>query len=447
MERSPLRLDTLLLLLMVAIHGVNNTLYLGPPAVLLAGIYLALDLGFRSPHPRVAPWLFRIRLALATLAILFLAVLPLATLVAFRVLGEPGSDLFVTTRTIHDGALQTEAAVRFLLEGRNPYVDSYAQTLVARYPMWEEFQLNFNPAIYHYVYLPVTFMASIPFYLASQGFLGWYDQRIAYGLLFFLLLWLLPLMAREPAHKLGAAITVGLNPLMMGFLPVGLAAGINDYFVLSLVVLAVVLWRRGRLSLSAAAMALALASKQTAWFALPLWGILVWHSARQSTSPWAMMRPLIVLVLLSTMLILPFVLWSPGDFWDDTISYLSGSLATSFPIKGFGLSGILLAAGILPSSRAYFPFWVFQLLLGVPALLYAGWRLYQRGSLREFWFGYSILLFAVNYTSRYFHTNHLGYIVALLFLGFLADDRPPEHSQTRNGKSAFGRWPAGLPSQ
>lgn len=426
----PVRLDTLLIIFVVVIHGARNTDYLGAPVVLLAGLYLALDLGFPSPSPWLTPWLFRIRLALVAMGIFFLAVLPTATLVAFRVLEEPGSDLFITSRSMHDGALQTEEALRLVLQGKNPYAEDYAQTLVARYPMREEFRLNFNPAIYHYVYLPFTFLASVPFYLLSTGLLGWYDQRITYGFFFFLLLLLLPLMAREEEKKLGLLITIGLNPLMIGFLPVGLATGVNDYFVLALIVLALVFWQRGQFSLSALAMALAVAAKQSAWLALPLWAILVWRSLKPDKGGWAVIRPLVVLTLATTALIFPFLLWSPQDFLEDTIAYPSDSLDTSFPIWGFGLGGFLVTIGLLPSAGSDFPFWILQLAFGIPVLIYTAWRLYRRGSLGDFWLGYGALVLVVNFASRYFHTNDLSYIVALLFLGFLAESQALVGSQS-----------------
>ena len=78
----------------------------------------------------------------------------------------------------HDGGvIQTEEATKYVLAGENPYVEDYVDTPMA------EWGIEFRTALYHYPYLPWTFLFSAPFYLLSQAAIGWYDQRFVYLLL------------------------------------------------------------------------------------------------------------------------------------------------------------------------------------------------------------------------------------------------------------------------
>ena len=95
----------------------------------------------------------------------------------------------------HDGGvIQTEATIDYLLHGKNPYVEDYLKTPMAEWGINE-----FRTALYHYPYLPWTFLFSAPFKLLASGVIGWYDQRFVYLLLFALTLLLLPGLARS-AH-------------------------------------------------------------------------------------------------------------------------------------------------------------------------------------------------------------------------------------------------------
>ena len=79
-----------------------------------------------------------------------------------------------------------------MLQGRNPYVENYLSTPMAEWGINE-----FRTALYHYPYLPWTFLSSAPFRVLSRAAIGWYDQRFVYLLLFALTLLLLPGLARR----------------------------------------------------------------------------------------------------------------------------------------------------------------------------------------------------------------------------------------------------------
>ena len=72
---------------------------------------------------------------------------------------------------------------------------------------------RYRTALYHYPYLPWTFIASAPFYLAGQASVV-YDQRWLYLLLMAVALALSPRLAGDPRAKLALVAILGLNPIM-----------------------------------------------------------------------------------------------------------------------------------------------------------------------------------------------------------------------------------------
>ncbi|NOX63226.1 MAG: DUF2029 domain-containing protein, partial [Chloroflexi bacterium] len=164
----------------------------------------------------------------------------------------------------HDGGvIQTEITIDYFLSGRNPYIETYENTPMAEWGFPE-----FRTALEHYPYLPATFALSAPVKLLSDAFLGWYDQRFTYLLLFFLTLLALPaLAARRGPALLGLTMVIGLNPLM----GLDLVFGQNDSFVLAFIVFSFWFFRKKRLVLTSVSFGLACAAKPTAWFLAPFW--------------------------------------------------------------------------------------------------------------------------------------------------------------------------------
>ena len=68
---------------------------------------------------------------------------------------------------------------------------------------------------------------------------------------------------------------------------------------------------------------------------------------------------------------LPFFIADPGAFIDDTVKYGAGT----YKIVGYGLSAILIRAGILEDREGSYPFVLFALLLWLPLTV---WLLFQQ---------------------------------------------------------------------
>lgn len=327
----------------------------------------------------------------------------------------------------HDGGvIQTEATIEYLLSGRNPYVEDYLETPMAEWGISE-----FRTALYHYPYLPWTFLFSAPFRLAAVAFLGWYDQRFVYLLLFALTLLLAPGLAHTRDRKLLLVMLLGLNPIMGS----DIIYGQNDSFVLAWIVVSLWLWRRGRAGsrprgwglASAAAFGLACASKPTAWFLAPFYLLLV--AGGDPTDLWR--RPLLWLrrawraafpaLALFLAIVGPYVAWDPAALYDDVWRWSAGTSDTAYQIWGWGASNLLLALGWVADRFAYWPFWAPELLLGLPLMLILIKR--QAGDnapARACW-SYALFLFLFFFVSRFLNENYLGYILAFLALGALAD--------------------------
>jgi hypothetical protein len=350
----------------------------------------------------------------------------------------------------HDGGvIQTEATIDYLLQGRNPYVEDYVATPMAEWGINE-----FRTALYHYPYLPWTFLFSAPLRLLADRTIGWYDQRFVYLLLFALTLLLAPGLARRTESKLLLVMIIGLNPIMGS----DLIYGQNDSFVLAWVLLSLWLWGRGQQAphgsatagqamqtgspgqgapedragrgwmwASSAAFGLACASKPTAWLLLPFYLLLLaggdardlWRRpAAWLGRAWGRGWPALVVAVLA---IGPYLVWDPRAMFDDVWRWSNGTSPTAYQIWGWGASNLVLAAGWVKSRFDYWPFWLPQLIIGLPLLLLLLRRQAQENSpARAFW-GYGLFLLAFFFFSRFLNENYLGYVTAILAVGTLTD--------------------------
>lgn len=320
----------------------------------------------------------------------------------------------------HDGGvIQTEVTIQYFLAGKNPYIEDYLDTPMA------EWGIEYRTALYHYPYLPWTFLFSAPFYLLGGD---WYDQRFVYLLLFALTLGLAQALARTRREKLLAVMFIGLNPLMAS----DVIFGQNDSFVLFWVVLGVWLLPRSRRG-AALAYGLACASKSTAWFLAPFWSLFVLRAdwgERLIPPPerwlfllkrwWGQMWPLLAAM---AVVIGPWLLWSPGAMYDDIWRWSAGTAEHAYQIRGWGFSNFVLAGQFVPDRLAYWPFWITEIIIAAPLLLWLLWRQLRANTRGRMLYGYVALLFAFFYMSRFLNENYLGYLAAFLALALLIEDK------------------------
>ncbi|MCD6290103.1 MAG: hypothetical protein J7M34_06325 [Anaerolineae bacterium] len=383
--------------------------------------YLLVDLMADRLRQRTA---YRIKLALIWIIILVIVFAPTGKLILLRRQSGPAS-------YTHDGGvIQTEAVIKFFLQGKNPYVENYLNTPMA------EWGLDFRTALYHFPYLPWTFVFSTPFYLVSQAIIGWYDQRFVYLLLFALTLALVPKLASRARDRLILVMLLGLNPIMAS----DAIFGQNDSFILAWIVLSLWLWQRGRTEpaqnrrwwwiASAASYGLACASKPTAWFLAPFYALLLIDQERITWGDLPRLAGRILRraapgLILFLLLVLPYLLWNPAAMIDDVWRWSSGTAKTPYQIRGWGLANFVLALGLVESRLSYWPFWIPELIIALPILILTLARQMRRNELASACWGYGALLLGFLYASRFLNENYLGYILAFLALGAFASQHTP----------------------
>ena len=404
----PLQLDTLLLLVLITAHmwfnPVSNALI-----VVAVAVYVLLDLAFPEKGPamvkptRQQRVLFMTRLLIVYFVVATAAVLPTGLNIIQRRLDGPATHA-------HDGLIQTEIAIGYLLESKNPYTEDYDNTPMADFPGREP-PLTEAP-LYHNAYLPFLFLSAIPVYQLSQATLGWYDQRFVYLLAYFGVLLLLPQLAARPRDKLAVTVAFGLNFLFTFYL----ADGRNDVMILLGLMLATVLLARRKVAASGVVLGLTMATKHQAWFFLPFYllYLLPGRPARADIKrligqTWPMAVAVIAVIL-------PFLIWDAVAFIDDTVLYVSGSGTGSFPMKGWGFSTLLLAAGLIPTPESAFPFIIFELLFGLPVLLLALWRQWRNNTIQNVWLGFAVFSFTFQFFSRFFNDNYFVFVLQLLVI-------------------------------
>jgi len=413
-QTESLPIDSILMLVLgtVYVAGVNEAL--GALLMLPVASYILVDGLSRSKVLKTSlDRLFNLKLALVMLTIFLVVVLPTISWMVMRQATAPWQH-------IDDGAIQTEESIKYLLQGKNPYAEDYLGTPLAEWLHPIE-GVEENPALYHNAYLPFIYLFCTPFYVAIKHVTGWYDQRLVYLLLLVCTLWPLMQHAATPSRKLGLAIVFGLNFLSA---PHTVRGG-NDSFVWFWLIMSTYLLQRDKITLSALSLGLACASKQTAWLFVPFFLAYLWIKA-PSPGKCVFLRKAYPVLVVPLLVIIPFLLWDAGAFIEDTYLYLSGQAASSFPIGGFGLGGLLLALGFIKDRTVYFPFIVFQAVFCLPLLLFLLKRQLFDNTVKRCWLGYGLLFLSFSFFSRFINDSYLGIAVNALALGYLSEDSQME---------------------
>lgn len=311
--------------------GVLAAARVWPLAALVLLLGAAALASFHRTQSEAALWLL----------VVAVVVLPIAALIAIR---PPDA-------AVQDSLLLTDAAAGRLLHGADPYGHDYIDGAALR-AFWLP-EIPVNPLLAHFPYPPGMVLLALPLRLLGLS-AAWLWPP---GLL------VVALAARAAAGRPGL-VAAGLSPLL---LLDGLAL-FNDLFFLAAGLAAWALLRRGRTVEAGALAGLALCFKQPALVLAPslLW--LAWRQGRPALTRFVGGGATAMVLLVG-----PFLAWNPGAFVADTATYFYGSGVDSFPIRGPGLGGLLLASGALPSRWAAFSF-AFAQLAVLAAIMVVGWR-------------------------------------------------------------------------
>lgn len=319
---------------------------------------------------------------------------------------------------VHDIILQQEAAMRYLLVGKNPYKETYFGTPVEGFHYDEGGKPAINPALYHFVMPPWYLLFPFGFYFISTPILGYFDGRMPLVFLAFALFFLVFRWFKHKQVGQLAVVLLALSPATVDYV----IEGRSDVFALFWLVLALYLLDKKHVLWSGIVYGLALMSKQTIWFSLPFYLSYVWWKTggRRTIG-------ITIVGILATagILVAPFFLWDPKAYFESTVLYLSRGGPQGYPVAGYGWGMILWSFGIVKDFHAQHPFFLWQAIVGLPALFVLLRFLKQRPSISMVWFGYAAFLFVMWYFSRYFNNSHMGYLSSLFVLAgcFLLDEQ------------------------
>ncbi len=317
---------------------------------------------------------------------------------------------------VHDIILQLEAAIRYLVNGTNPYAATYFGTPLED---WHYSETEVNPALFHFVMPPFYLLFSLPFYGVSNILFGFFDGRLPLVFAFFGTLTILTLWVKPHVRPL-ALLLFAYNPGTLDYFMEGRSDFVMHVFLLwSLFML-----YKKRYMLSALVLALAFGVKQSIWPFFPLYWFYMYHQKKS-----AVLSSLIGFSIVFFILTVPFLLWDAQAFIDSTVLYLSASGQENYPISGYGFGMLMKEAGVITDIHGHFPFYLFQAGIGLPVLgLLLIW-LREKPTLQNLLFAFGIFLLVFWYFSRYFNNSHIGYISCILLTSYFLPSR--EHEKTK----------------
>lgn len=354
--------------------------------------------------------------------VLFLGIFLIGSYLGIQIAARSRSS--VPFAYLHDGGVQTEDAIAALRHGQNPYAIDYRDRAFGAFPESFSQATRANPAWTHYVYPPLHAVLGVPLAMVSDRLLGWFDIRILYSLAYVLFIAAAARLVRDSERRLSVLIMAIFNPIFLGFF----ITGFNDILFLAWIALGSVWLQRGRHGLAGAAFGLAVASKQTAWFLVPFFLIHLWFAVPAHERKKIFIHGCLSLVFVAGALMLPFFIWSPGNFIDDILRFGTGSATLSYPISGLGFSQILLALGGVASQWNFYPFWVWQTILGIPLLILLFFWQRRRPTVGRMLAAYGLFAFVMLFTSRYFNDSHINVFSMVFLLVYAASRRDVEQT-------------------
>ncbi len=304
---------------------------------------------------------------------------------------------------IHDIVLQQEIAIKYLLLGKNPYAEDYFGTPLED---WNYSDTEKNPALYHFVMQPFYTIFAIPFHVISGRLFGFFDGRIPLLFLFFMSLLFAHILVRDGEKKRQFLLLLAFNPAMLPYV----IEGRSDFFMFGFLLPSLYFLYKQKNIISSVFLALAFAVKQSAWPLFPFYVSYLWFKEKDKTK---VFQSIGIFVVIFGIIVLPFFLWDSKAFIYSTVLYLSGNAPNSYPISGYGFGMLLNQFGVIKSVKDQFPFAIFQLLIGMPLLIYLIRHLKKNLSVKYLILAYAIFLSVFWYFSRYFNNSHIAYLTLL----------------------------------
>jgi hypothetical protein len=297
---------------------------------------------------------------------------------------------------VNDSTYQIELAGVLVRHGHNPYGHDYTGSGLERfYPAAHNESPTEHPqvALTHFAYFPGAALTA-----AVWGVLpGPFDDYRLFVLLATIGCALAVLAFDAPiAVRLAVGTALAASPLLVR----GAWFGTADAPSLLALLLAFALVTRSRLVAAAGLLAAAVLLKQFALVAVPFFVVmLLARRPRRRTLGWA--AAVFAGILLAGFL--PFLVADPGALWRDTISYGAGT----YRILGYGLSALLLNAGILDDRYGSYPFGILVAVVWLPVTAWLLVLARRSGRPWEAAAGFTVSMFVLLFIARVFQTSYL----------------------------------------
>lgn len=316
----------------------------------------------------------------------------------------------------NDSTYQIELAGDGLLHGDDPYGRDYSHTGLERFysldgsvrPGTRTTQV----ALHHFAYFPGTPLLAAAWRVLPHP---WDDVRFlvalsTLGLFAAAFLFPGPLPLRASLGVLAAASPIAVRAAWFGT---------ADAPSVLLLLLAFAAAMRRQPVAAGLLIGGAVLTKQFALAGVPFLGVLLLLQAGRA----ALTRAAAAALALFAVGALPFVVAGPASFWHDTVSYGSGT----YRIVGYGLSALLVKAGVLHDRHSAYPFLPLVLLVWLPVTVALAWH--QRRARSAYLAGacFAASVFVLLFLGRVFQISYLLWpLEGLILAGLLgAGQRRP----------------------
>jgi hypothetical protein len=298
----------------------------------------------------------------------------------------------------NDSTYQIELAGDAILDGQSPYGHDYRFSGMERFYTFDgaasERVREREVPLVHYAYFPGTAISAAAWRAVVPA--PFDDYRVLI-VLFTLGGFFAVIAFRGPLEwRLILGALVVANPIAVR----SAWFGQNDAPALTLMILAFALASRGRLRWAAATIAGAVLFKQFALIAVPFLALM---AVKQAVARRELVRCAAIFAGVIAVACLPFVVADPGAFWEDTVEFGAGT----YKIVGYGLSAMLVRAGILEDRDGEYPFALIALLIWLPLTAYL---LLQAHRARDLWAAaaaFSISILVLLFIGRTFNNYYL----------------------------------------
>lgn len=313
--------------------------------------------------------------------------------------------------SVHDGTLITEESYRQLTQGKNPYSISYEALYVN--------QVDYLDKVVHNEfdrnsYSPLAYLINFPVFVATEATFGFIDMRIFSVMsLFIAALLSLPLVG----EKILFLIIFLFNPVFAK----SIYFGANDVLILMLLCASIFFLYLRKRAMATAFVALGSSTKLLFLPFVPLYFLFIF--ATKKGQKLFAFKNMAIFVIVCAIVYLPFMIWNPGDFFEDLVIYnlLGGDLGR--PIAGFvGIPQIMNKFGLISENNT-FPFFLLAIPLSVIFLSYGASLLRKFAKLSLLVFLYAVFFIILFSFSRVVQSDYLTFISEVLVLAAFLKDR------------------------